>query len=179
MGEFEETNRTYKVNAIKRAAEEIYPSLFRYIVDESLEYDSDETDYELPTDFQTGELCNVEIDDDIIFNWKIIQMIGDDDHTILSYVRLPDDAGGEVITLRGYAPFEELEDEDDEIPITGGQINLLTSYAKYKYFQALQGLPAADDVSRYKETMALAYAEYQNLLRKHKMVKPQSYMNVG
>lgn len=147
-------------------------------------------EYLLPKDFQNGSISEVYIQthgysdekcDDLqprewakIYDWKIIT------HGTEKYLVLPAGQFSENLQIRliGTAPLESLSASSDTISLDDPEVNLLIAFAKYKLYQATEGIPASEDIGRYERGSAKAYAEYMRLLPNLKMAMPSRTLNL-
>jgi len=105
--------------------------------------------------------------DNRLFDWRIA-----DDGTYRYLVCYDTLISKYLLRLVGYCPLETLTTDTDTISLDGERINLLIAYAKYKLYQAVESVPASQDVRRIQSASERAYGEYLRLLPRQRMVKP-------
>ena len=95
------------------------------------------------------------------------------DEGIYRYLKCYDKLSSKyLLRLVGYCPLETLTSDTDTISLDGEKLNLLIAYAKYKLYQAVEGVPASQDVRRIQSASERAYGEYLRLLPRQRMGKP-------
>ncbi len=95
------------------------------------------------------------------------------------FLALPDQYGAQrQIRILGHTPFEPMDADSDTLELENEKVNLLVAYAKYKFYQAIEGPVNTQDTGRYQTQSAKAYNEYQRLLPKLKMYSPSIAMNI-
>ena len=143
----------------------------------------------LPSDLQKGHLSQAWLQsssysddpcDDInpkfdnqLFDWFISEDAG------YKYLK-PNEtlSSAYLLELVGYSPLENLTADTDTITLEDPKINLLIALAKYKLYQMVESIPAADDTSRYERASARAYNEYLRLIPGNRMSIPSETIRI-
>jgi len=148
-------------------------------------------EYLLPLDFKNGSVAEVYIQstgysdfacDDLrprywerVFGYDIIDD-GTDKHLSLPYLYTKD----RQIRLVGKTPLEDMSASTNAlaaaktISLDGEKLRLLIAYAKYKLYQLVPEVPAAEDLGRFETAQAKALFEYRRLSHLKMAKRPRS-----
>lgn len=177
---------TDKLRAINDAVREVFPTLYRPVVNTALITEINTYEYTLPANLASGELNKVLMQENVtntianqswglVYGWRIL-----DDGSTKKF-RLPFNPTNAIaFRLEGIAPFSTLAGPSNSVETSEErQLSLLTAYAKYKLYQSYEQPVSAQDTSKNESQSARAYAEYLRLKASAGMMKPAGTMHLG